>query len=117
MTERLIVALLTCSTLKEAAAQCGCSVRTLIRRREDEAFRQQFEAAKSAMVSQATSKLRAEGGKAVDVLAEVARDVDAPAGSRAVAASRLLELMLKAHEVETLEARLTALEKSLEVDK
>ena len=117
LTERMIVAILSCPTLKEAAAQCGVSVRTLIRWRKHESFARQFEAVKSAMVSQATSKLRAEGGKAVEVLADVASDAGAPPGTRAIAARGLLELMLKAHETETLEARLTALERQLEGDK
>lgn len=113
LTERMIVAILTSPTLREAAEQCGCSVRTLIRWRKHESFARQFEAAKAAMVSQATSKLRAEGGKAVDVLARVASDAEAPPGTRAIAARGLLELMLKAHETETLEQRIAALEQTL----
>ena len=109
-TEKMIAAILGTPTLKAAAESLGCSVRTLVRWQKHESFRQQFEQAKRAMVMQATSKLRMEGGKAVDTLVTVAGNEDAPPGTRAVAASRLLELMLKADEIENLEARIARLE-------
>jgi hypothetical protein len=62
------------------------------------------------MLRQATSKLRSESAKAVDVLAAVAGDAEAAPGARAMAARGLLELALRADEHENLERRIAALE-------
>jgi len=112
-----IVALLNCATLKDAAEQCGISKRTLLRWLRHQSFRARFDEVKRGALSQATAKLRGESGKAVDVLAAIAEDRTAAPGARVIAASRLLELALRAHETEDLQARLEALEREMEREK
>ena len=108
--EELISALLSCSTVIEAAAVCRISSRTAQRwlRRPD--FQKAHAEAKGKLLEAATAKLRAQAQAAVGTLAEISADTEAPSGSRVQAAFRILELSLRAHEIETLEERIKTLE-------
>ncbi len=110
MRERLIGALLVAPTIKEAAARAGISERTALRWLSQPELAQAYAQANGRLLEQATAKLRAESGAAVDVLASVAGDAEAAPGARATAARSILELALKAHEAENLEARIAELE-------
>lgn len=109
--ERAILALLSTRTQKDAARLIGCSPRTLQRMQKDEVFRGEYAAAKAQLLEQVTGRLRAESGAAVDVLAAVAGDSEAPSAARVSAARSVIELALKSHEVECLEERIERLER------
>ena len=131
-TEQMIEALLTSKTLKEAAAALGVSTRTLMRHQKHEAFQRQFRQVKRALLAQATARLRAESGAAVEALSKVVSTGDewtepvyykgevcgkvkkfSPA-ARVSAATKILELALRSHELEDLEARISQLERNLQ---
>ncbi len=130
--ERMILALLTSRTLKDAAKVLGCHPRTLMRHQKHEAFQAQYKEVKRALLGQATARLRAESGAAVAALAQVVATGDSwtepvffqgkvcgkvkkfsPA-ARVSAATKIIELALRAHEIEDLTERLERLERSLQ---
>jgi hypothetical protein len=110
--EQAIQALLTTATIGESAAQCGISERTLLRWLAEPEFSEAYQKAKSDLLAAATGKLRFESVKAVDVLATVAGNAEAPASARAGAARAIIQLALDANTAENLEARIAILERT-----
>ncbi len=112
--EKLIAALLTSATVQAAAGAAGVSEATAHRwLRDDAAFDQAYRRVRWRAVQQAIARLQQTSGAAVTVLLSIAADKHAPASSRVTAATKLLDLALRAVEIEELEARLSALEASM----
>jgi hypothetical protein len=112
--EQAIAALLTETTIEAAATVCGVSLRTLKRWLADDGFQREYRAARRHLVERATGRLREAMGRAVKVLDEVAADKEAASAARVTAASRIIELGLRSHEVEDLQERLERLEREME---
>lgn len=110
--EQLITALLASSTIADAAKRAGVSLRTAHRWLADEEFTSAYRQAQRNLLDGAVNSLRASALQFVDTLASVAVDMAAPPGSRAAAASRGLELLLKSVSIMDIEARLAELERS-----
>ena len=109
--EKLIAALLTSATVHTAATAAGVSEPTAYRwMRDDAAFDTAYRTARRQAVQQAVARLQKLSGYAVTTLASIAMDKNAPTSSRVTAASKLLDLALRAVELEEIEARLSALE-------
>ena len=108
--EQLIAALLSSSTVQQAARLCGISSRTAQRWLTQADFQKAYREAKSRLLEAATTRLRAEAGEAVNTLAEISGDLEAPPAARVTAASRILELAMHSHEVEQLEEQIKKLE-------
>lgn len=109
-SERLIAAFLASKTLVEAAAKSGMSLRSVHRALKDEQFIADYRTAQQELLEGAVNRLRTSALEFANTLTAVARDMGAPAGTRAMAASRGLELLLKAALLTQLEERLSALE-------
>ncbi len=106
-----IAALLSVSTVPQAAAMAGVSDRQLYRwLADDQEFDAAYRRARWRATQQAIARLQQVSSAAVTVLISIAADKHMPPSSRVAAASKLLDLALRAVEVEELEARLTALE-------
>jgi AraC-like DNA-binding protein len=103
-------ALLSEPTIKQAAAVVGVSERQLHRWLKDDAFSEAYRAARRAAVQQATARLQQASTKAVGVLVGLMDDTAIPAPVRLSAASKVLEMAVKAVELDDLDARLKALE-------
>jgi hypothetical protein len=112
--EAAIAALLTAGTLAEAAQGCGISEATLWRWQQQPDFAELYKQAKTALLAVVTAKLRKQAGSAVDTLAALASNPENPAGARVSASRTIVELALRAHELEDLAERLTALEETTE---
>ena len=110
--EAAIAALLTCRTIVEAAEQCKVSKRTLLRWMQHEQFKKQYADAKREMLSGAINRLRSAGFDAGGRLHIAVKDKASPPAVAISAASRILDLLLKAVELEDLTERITALEES-----
>lgn len=110
--EAAIAALLTCRTIVEAAEQCKVSKRTLLRWMQHEQFKKQYANAKREMLSGAINRLRSAGFDAGVRLHIAVKDKASPPAVAISAASRILDLLLKAVELEDLTERITALEES-----
>lgn len=76
-----------------------------------EGFQKKYRAAKRQAVTQAVARLQQATTQAVDTLEAIMGDKDAPAGSRVTAAKTVLEMAVKAVELDDLAARIEALER------
>jgi hypothetical protein len=114
---KAIAALLVCPTFSDAAQQTGIGETTLWRWMKNESFQMEYREAKRRLVDSAISRLSQAASGAVDTLVEIMRDKGGPASSRVSAAKAVLEAAVKAIELESIEQRLTALEKQLELTK
>ena len=109
--ERAVSALLSASTLEEAAKLAKVSPATLRRWRQTEPFDAAYRSARVALLDCATASLRRAATEAVDVLLSVMRDPDARAGDRIRAASIVLDKAYTSAELEDLAERIVALER------
>ncbi len=108
-----IEGLMTCRTIGEAAAKAGVSKRTLQRWMKHEGFKKQYGRAKAELLEGTINRLRSEGWKGVEILSKIAGDNKTSSAARVSAASRLLETLMKAVEIQDLQQRLDALERGL----
>src|SRR5919199_6633657 len=109
--DALIAALLSSPTIQDAAKTVGVSETTAHRwLRTDQSFTAAYLKARREAVGQAIARLQHLSSGAVAVLAQVAADKQAPASSRVAAATKILELAIKAVELEDLAARIETLE-------
>jgi hypothetical protein len=111
--EQAIAALLTAPTIGEAAQAAGISEPTLWRWLQRDDFQAAYRHARREAVSQAIAHLQRVSGEAVETLRAVMTDAEKPAGARVTAARAVLELAIKAVEIEGLEARIADLEERL----
>jgi transposase-like protein len=109
-----IAALLECQTVSEAARKTGIGETTLWRWMKRDKFRSAYGEAKRSLVDSAINRLSAASSGAVDTLVDVMKDKDSPANSRVSAAKSILDTSIKVIEIESLENRISVLEKSLD---
>jgi len=114
-TERAISALLQAETIRDAAKEAGLAEATLHRYLKDEAFRSAYREAKREVVDQAVCQLQRSAGKAVKALSSIIDEQDAPASARVSAAKTILEMAMKAVEIEDLEQRIAKLEEAVKL--
>ena len=107
--EQAVAALLQFPTIPEAAKAAGVSERTLYGWLQEEGFREQYRSARTEVVRHAVTMVQRASGEAVEVLRDVMNSPESPTSSRVSAAKTILELALKAVELEDLESRLEAL--------
>jgi hypothetical protein len=108
--ELAIAALLSAPTVAEAAHTAGISEPTLWRWLQREDFQAAYRQARQEVVQQAIAHLQQVSGEAVETLHSVMQDADKPASARVTAARAVLDLALRATELEELAARVAALE-------
>src|SRR5262245_50655798 len=102
--EQAIVALLTCGSILEAATQCQVDESTVRRWLKEARFQCAYREARRQVVQHAMVQLQQATGQAVQTLQEVMQTPDAPASARVSAAKTVLEVAVKAVEVEDLAA-------------
>lgn len=112
---RAIEALLAGAGLDGAAAAAGVGLRTFRRWRARETFRRALSAASAAAIEDAATALAGANSVAVQVLRDVASDVEAPEAVRVAAARAILEATLRMREAVEIEHRLAALEERMTV--
>lgn len=104
----LIAALASGKTHTDAAKLAGVSLRTLTRRLNDPAFRQQVLQARAALIEKATGRLADSATRAADELVELLADESATV--RLSAARALLDYAGRFTEANDVHERITALE-------
>lgn len=109
-----LVALISEPTLKEAAKKAGIGEATLWRWLQDPEFQDKYRTARRQAVSQSITQLQKISSEAVETLREVMNSKETPPASRVTAARAVLEMSIKAVEVEDLAVRIEALEKAAE---
>jgi hypothetical protein len=110
-----IAALLTSPTIADAAKQCGVSRRTMQHWIKRESFRKQYAAAKRELLDSTINRLRTIGNEAATALQRVIADKETPASTTVSASRAVIEILLKNHEIEVLEARIEKLENERDV--
>ena len=111
--ERAVSALITSSSIAEAAQVAGIGQRTLYSWLNEKDFQELYRAARREVVGQALAQLQRVSSLAVNTLSEIMSDTKAPATSRVSASKAVLELAVKAVELEDIMARLERLEEEV----
>ena len=111
--KRAIEALLSTKSVREAAEAAELGERTVFRYLGDPFFRQQLSAAEGDLIDQATRRLLALQGAALDTFEGVLASEEASDTVRLRAAQSVLDSLLKLRELRNIEARLVALESAI----
>lgn len=114
---RAVLALLERPTLKDAATAAGVAASTLHRWMQQEKFKAAHMEARRAAVNQSIAHLQSATGEAVTCLRDVMKSTSASDAAKVSAARAVLELSLKAVELEDLAERVKQLEALLEPKK
>ena len=114
--EKILAALIKCSTKKEAAAVAGVGVRTIYEYLKDPEFSAEYEEAKRNLIRDAADQIKRSLGPAIETLRAIATDQKAAKTARVQASRTLLEYALELDRHTAIEDRLTALEQGTESD-
>jgi predicted ATP-dependent endonuclease of OLD family len=110
--EEAIAALLTQRNVEEAARVANIGTQTLYRWMKEPEFDAAYLEARRAAVSQSNARLQQGSSAAVSTLLKVMVDASTPASARVRAADRILEHAKQSIEIDDIQFRLTALERS-----
>ena len=110
--EIILSALIAAGSIRAAAKVADVSETTIRTRLNDDDFRQRYEQAKGAILTEACDALSARLTLAVDTLCEVLEDTKNAATVRVSAASEILRQGLRYIEVANILTRLEAIEKA-----
>lgn len=108
--EAAIAALLSESTVAQAAGKAGVGEVTLWRWLKEPGFKAAYREARQQVVDTAIGRIQEVCSEAVETLRAVMQDAQAPASSRVAAAKSILEMAMKAVETQDLEERIAVLE-------
>ena len=108
--EKTVIALLTQPSVTKAAEAAGVGQRTIYRWLDDPDFARAYRKARRNVFDQAIAVTQRLAGLAVNTLARVMSDANAPASARVQAASTLLRFAREAIELDDLAVRVEALE-------
>lgn len=114
LKDNAIIALLTAPNIDEAAKIVGVGASTLYRWLKLPEFQEELKEARRQAVALAIGKLQRSTSAAVGVLQSVAEDKEAPASARVSAAKTIIEMALKAVELDDVIRRLDEIEKAME---
>src|ERR1700722_8672292 len=109
--EVAIVGLLTQATMDDAAKHAGVSTPTLWRWMQEPSFQTEYRKARRQAMGQAAAQLQQASSVAVKALKDIIQDSDITASARVTAARTVLEIGLKAIEIEDIESRVEELER------
>jgi hypothetical protein len=110
MQERALAALLTCKTIEDAATKAEVHIRTVYKWLALPTFKASYLQARREAMGQVIGQLQQTATVAVRALREVLDDPAAPHTARVSASRTVLELALRAMELEDLAQRIEALE-------
>jgi hypothetical protein len=112
--EEAIAALLTQRNLDEAARAVRIAPNTLLRWMKEPEFDAAYRQARRAAFGQSIARLQQASTAAVTTLLRIMVDPSSPASTRVRAADSVLDHAAKAIEIEDIEVRVEALERSAE---
>jgi lambda repressor-like predicted transcriptional regulator len=113
-TDQAVAALISCGSIAEAAQVAGIGERTLYSWLADKDFQEQYRIARREVVGQALAQLQRVSSLAVNTLSDIMADREAPASSRVSASKAVLELAIRAVELEDVMSRLENLEEEVQ---
>ena len=112
--EKAIVALLELPTVTEAAASVKVTPKTLYKWMAEPQFSEAYRQARADMMAGAIARLQRASNEAVKTLEIIMASNAATPASRVTAARAVLDLAIRATELEAIAERLTKLEARLE---
>lgn len=115
--DRIILALLSAPTVREAAAAAGVSERTVYARLKEPAFNQKLAEARREMWRGHAVALQGQLGKAISTISRIMCDTDAPPQVRLNASAEIIRSSMKMTELVDVVERVNALEKVVEESK
>ncbi len=113
--ESAITALVTYPKIKDAAAACGISEKTLHAWLNDKDFAEKLKMTQDIITRRAIDRVLLSVNQALDVLQDIMTDKENNASPRVTAAKAILDHALKVYELQTVQQRLDALERRLNV--
>lgn len=111
--ERILSALLTSNTIKEAAALVGVSEQAIYKRLKDDVFMSRYNEAKTNIIRQSTTYLQGRISNAIKVIDDIINDTEVNPQSRLYGAKCIIDMSLKMTEQADILDRLTALENDM----
>jgi phage terminase small subunit len=111
---RMVTAMLSSPTIKDAAQSAGINEATAWRYLQDPALKRALAERQTAVLGHASRRLAREMGAAMDVLCQIMRDEGASDGARVSAARAVLDSGLRLAELVTLAERVAAIEDRME---
>ena len=111
--QRAVAALVAEATFEQAARAAAVGESTLYRWLRQPEFAEALRAARGETFGAALSSVQQAAVQAVQTLRQVMADPDTPPSSRVAAARSVLDMALKAHDLQEIEQRLTAVEEKL----
>ena len=113
--EAAVTALITNPTIKGAASECGIAEKTLHAWLKEEDFASRVREAQEEVTRQAIGRILLSIGRSIETLEEIMQDATNNASPRVAAARTLLDYAFKVYELQTVQQRLEALERRLNV--
>ena len=110
--ESIIAALIAEGSIKGAAASLHCTARTLYERMKKPEFKELYAQAKADILKTATAKLQGNLCGAIDTLAEITQDPEAPKQTRVNSAVAILQYAARFTETTDILERLEAIEEA-----
>ena len=111
--EEAIAALMRGRNIEQAAKDCGLGYRTLKTWLASDWFQSEYQAAKNQLLDSTINQLRTIGSEGVAGLRDVVTNTDSPPAARVSAGRAILEVLLKAVEIQDVAARLERLEAAM----
>ena len=108
--EDIIVALISSSTIREAAAILNIREKTLYSRMKDESFKVEYRAARADLVKTASMKLQNRLSEAIDIQCQLMKDESVPPQVRLSAAESIIKRSISLMETIDLTERVEELE-------
>ena len=114
--QQFLVALTTSETVDEACETVGIGRSTAYRYMRDETFKAEQRKMTRETMRTVRGRLQYEALHAINVLAEVMHDKEAPTYSRVDASKTILDMAFKGHEIDDILERIEELENKSEVE-
>lgn len=108
--ETIIEALLTSATARSAAAKLGINEQTIYRRKRETEFIRKYEETRRERTEMARNALQSTAHAAVETLAQIMRDKNAPAQTRVNASVEILRQNVKYTEMSDILEKIERLE-------
>lgn len=108
--ETIIEALLTSATARSAAAKLGINEQTIYRRKRETEFIRKYEEIRRERTEMARNALQSTAHAAVETLAQIMRDKNAPAQTRVNASAEILRQNVKYTEMSDILEKIERLE-------
>jgi transposase-like protein len=112
--ERAIQSLLGNPTVRAAAIECGLNERTLYRWLKQPSFLSAYNAAKAELMAATSNRLLTASMGAVETLVSISSNSAATESARVASASKVIELAIRTSTLESIQSRLSELERGNE---